>query len=163
VVHFSEWLHELAKLICIVTDAASKDPKRRLLHASTSRLDGKDTDSHKCCPICEGRHGITDCEEFHHALPTARIELARKYIWFACLESGHMARFCMKGTKCSVNGCQRRHHYMHHNRIGNSRLPQSNGGRLKEHTSTRDQKLQRDTSHRRRNPFTATTATLKTG
>ncbi|XP_044779809.1 uncharacterized protein LOC123327454 [Drosophila simulans] len=164
VVHFSEWLHELARLICIVTDAASKDPKRRLLHASASRLDGKDTNSHKCCPICEGQHGIKDCEEFHHALPTARIELARKHrICFACLESGHMARFCKKGTKCSVNGCQRRHHYLLHDRIGNSRLPQSNGGRLKEHTSTRDQELQRDTSHRRRNPFTSTTATPKAG
>ncbi|EDX15406.1 GD15332 [Drosophila simulans] len=74
-----------------------------------------------------------------------------------------MARFCKKGTKCSVNGCQRRHHYLLHDRIGNSRLPQSNGGRLKEHRSTRDQELQRDTSHRRRNPFTSTAATLEAG
>ncbi|XP_044778640.1 uncharacterized protein LOC123327139 [Drosophila simulans] len=120
--------------------------------------------THKCCPICEGQHGIKYCEEFNHALPTARIELARKHrICFACLESGHMARFCKKGTKCSVNGCQRRHHYLLHDRIGNSRLPQSNGGRLKEHRSTRDQELQRDTSHRRRNPFTSTAATLEAG
>lgn len=68
-----------------------------------------------------------------------------------------MARFCRKDSKCSVYGCRRRHHYLLHGRDGNPRSPQMNNGLVREErsSSSNDRELQRDSSQRRRNPFTS--------
>ncbi|XP_041675272.1 uncharacterized protein LOC121530366 [Drosophila eugracilis] len=56
----------------------SKDPKRRVLHASTSQKDQDLFEDHpRSCPICEGQHTIKDCKDFNHATPTARMESDR--------------------------------------------------------------------------------------
>lgn len=52
VVHLSEWLNELAKLVCTITDVGNKEQKRRLLHASTSHQNEQRTDCPKGCPVC---------------------------------------------------------------------------------------------------------------
>nr|XP_044252270.1 uncharacterized protein LOC123003532 [Drosophila takahashii] len=131
VAHLSEWLNELAKLVCTITSGDSKDPKRRVLHASTSQKDQDLFEDHpRSCPICEGQHTIKDCKDFNQATPTARMEYVRKHrICFSCLESGHMSRFCKKNGKCNVYGCQMRHHYLLHDGVGNPTRPSQLHGR----------------------------------
>ncbi|XP_041674289.1 uncharacterized protein LOC121530020 [Drosophila eugracilis] len=131
VAHLSEWLNELAKLVCTITSSNSKDPKRRVLHASTSQKDQDLFEDHpRSCPICEGQHTIKDCKDFNYATPTARMEYVRKHrICFSCLESGHMSRFCKRNSKCNVYGCQMGHHYLLHDGVGNPTRPSQPHGR----------------------------------
>jgi len=101
VVHLSEWLHELAKLICIVTD-----------DEVTIRSEGYSTQPQiiwmeriltltNVVQYVRGSMGSRTARNLivQNLIPAARIELARKRsICFACLESGHMARIWRKGT-----------------------------------------------------------------
>lgn len=56
IIHFSDWLCEIANLICIVQDVEYKDQKRRvLLHSTGQQIQ---------CPMCQGQHRIYDCRRF---------------------------------------------------------------------------------------------------
>jgi len=40
IVHFSVWLTEYANVVCTIADVEGKEPRRRLLHASTDHNEG---------------------------------------------------------------------------------------------------------------------------
>ncbi|XP_044573956.1 uncharacterized protein LOC123258142 [Drosophila ananassae] len=115
IVHMSEWLNELAKLVCTITDVSSKDPKRKVLHTNAN-LEPPMQDEHqeimerngytdhpRGCLMCKGQHVIKDCKEFNNAPARMRMEFVKKHrICFACLETGHMSRLCKRSRKCRM-------------------------------------------------------------
>ncbi|KRZ54802.1 hypothetical protein T02_2933 [Trichinella nativa] len=68
------------------------------------------------CPVCKGDHDVASCEEFLQADAHTRSRMAtRSKLCFRCLQSGHRAKACKAGWKCTVSGCGGSHHgLLHH-------------------------------------------------
>ncbi|KRZ74965.1 hypothetical protein T10_5193 [Trichinella papuae] len=67
------------------------------------------------CPICNGGHDVASCEEFLKAKVHTRSRMAaRCKLCFRCLQSGHRAKACKVGRKCTVSGCGGSHHRLLH-------------------------------------------------
>ncbi|XP_053960415.1 uncharacterized protein LOC128864687 [Anastrepha ludens] len=108
--HFSDWLTQLANVICTVYDGeAAKDSKRRVvLHAAESQR-------HSACPICQGQHKPADCTQFSQlTVPERWEEVKRRHLCFSCLNVGHGSRNCQRRKLCSTDGCKRWHHKLLH-------------------------------------------------
>lgn len=67
------------------------------------------------CLMCKWQHSIKDCKESNNVPVRMRMEFIKKHkICFACLETGHMARFCKGTRKCNVYRSQKKHHNLLH-------------------------------------------------
>ncbi|KRZ66280.1 hypothetical protein T10_12582 [Trichinella papuae] len=67
------------------------------------------------CPICDGGHDIATCEKFLKAeVHTRSLMAARCKLCFRCLQSGHRAKACKVGRKCTVSGCRGSYHRLLH-------------------------------------------------
>ncbi|KRX58103.1 hypothetical protein T09_4561 [Trichinella sp. T9] len=67
------------------------------------------------CPVCKGDHDVASCEEFLQADAHTRSRMAtRSKLCFRCLQSGHRAKACKAGWKCTVSGCGGSHGLLHH-------------------------------------------------
>ncbi|XP_061398464.1 uncharacterized protein LOC133334184 [Musca vetustissima] len=107
IIHFSDWLCEMANLICVVQEVESKDQKRRvLLHSTGQQIQ---------CNICQGEHRIYDCRRFLNlSIPDRWKQIKKIRACFSCLYIGHTTRDCRRKRVCPVEGCQRRHHKLLH-------------------------------------------------
>ncbi|XP_073831553.1 uncharacterized protein [Musca autumnalis] len=107
IINFSDWLCEMANLICIVQDVDSKDQKRRvLLHSTQQQLQ---------CPICQGQHKIYDCRRFLNMTVLDKWKEVKKIrACVSCLNVGHTTRDCRRKRTCPVDGCQRKHNKLLH-------------------------------------------------
>ncbi|XP_058977373.1 uncharacterized protein LOC131802044 [Musca domestica] len=107
IIHFSDWLCEIANLICIVQDVEYKDQKRRvLLHSTGQQIQ---------CPMCQGQHRIYDCRRFLNLnVPDRWKQVKKNRACFSCLHTGHITRDCRRRRVCPEEGCERRHHKLLH-------------------------------------------------
>ncbi|XP_067629658.1 uncharacterized protein [Eurosta solidaginis] len=110
---FSNWLTEVANLVCTLQDCEGRR-SRVVLHAvennnkenvkvEKDRLKGTAT-----CAICRGQHKVHTCKKFLESNAANRwAEVKRHHLCFSCLKNGHSARECRNRVMCSANGCQR--------------------------------------------------------
>lgn len=77
------------------------------------------------CPICQGQHGIRDCEVFKAQSASKRLDIAKRAaLCTNCLGKGHSHKQCSAGS-CRI--CKQRHNtYLHRNKA-HSRQRASNG------------------------------------
>jgi hypothetical protein len=87
--------------------------------------------SDKTCSICgKSGHKVEQC---FRAKKMNAVELrsacSEKKLCFRCLRPGHMVRLCRAGNevKCTVRGCQRRHHWMLHDESRGNNHSQGSG------------------------------------
>lgn len=114
--HFSEWLCEVANLICLIQDVNNHESKRRVLHA---------TEKIQQCPVCKGNHKIYDCRKFFSFKVDERWALVKKIrACFSCLNIGHTTRECRKKQICPAVGCQRKHNKLLHDDAHCAPMPQ---------------------------------------
>ncbi|KAK4467352.1 hypothetical protein MN116_000285 [Schistosoma mekongi] len=65
--------------------------------------------------ICSRKHFVSDCPKFLKMDINSRRAEARKLeLCYLCLASGHVARKCGSGLRCSVKGCTIKHHSLLH-------------------------------------------------
>ncbi|XP_065361898.1 uncharacterized protein LOC135955477 [Calliphora vicina] len=108
IIDFSNWLSDVANLICSVQEVDQKDQKRRVLLHTTTANQPK-------CPICQNPHKIYDCDRFLNMNTQDRWkEVKRIRACFSCLNVGHTTRECRRKKTCSNNGCQRKHNKLLH-------------------------------------------------
>lgn len=67
--HFSDWLSEIANLICMVQDVDNVEPKRRVLYTTERSVQ---------CPICKENHKLFNCQTFLNAKVDDRWSLVKK-------------------------------------------------------------------------------------
>ncbi|XP_036321563.1 uncharacterized protein LOC118735734 [Rhagoletis pomonella] len=128
VVHFSDWLTQIANLICCVQDYESREPSKRrtVLHAVETQSECFDekqqnraaerphTPSLKCA-VCQNSHKPVECQRLLEATSADRWkEVKRSRLCFSCLSPGHTTRECRRRKPCHIDGCQRMHHKMLH-------------------------------------------------
>ncbi|KAH8261733.1 hypothetical protein KR026_004591 [Drosophila bipectinata] len=104
--------------------------------------------------MCKRQHVVKDCKPFNHATVKTQMEFVRKHrSCFACLDTGHMARFCQSSRVCNVYRCQRKHHYFLHDEAGNPRRSQqSDGGHRRDLRASQRRDLHEVISQRKRMP-----------
>ncbi|XP_067628474.1 streptococcal hemagglutinin-like [Eurosta solidaginis] len=114
VVHLSEWLSEIASLICKVQEHEPREPKRRVvLHA----VEEQPTHKSKCV-MCQNYHKLQECERFLNASVADRWKFVKSQrLCFACLARGHSSRQCRRRKTCLSNGCKKTHHKLLHDAI----------------------------------------------
>ncbi|XP_036320010.1 uncharacterized protein LOC118734393 [Rhagoletis pomonella] len=115
--HFSEWLSELARIICLMPtnntqggrQTASSGNHRRLMHIERPR------DS-LACYQCSGNHMLAQCESFKASSIQERWDLVKaQQLFFSCLRKGHSTQKCRSRRRCNISGCQRYHNQLLHN------------------------------------------------
>ena len=68
------------------------------------------------CGLCNLSHDLVDCKRFSAMDGAERLKyIARVGRCFVCLGQGHVASSCLKGSKCPVVGCGKKHHGLLHN------------------------------------------------
>ena len=70
-----------------------------------------------CCWMHPNHHGhpIWRCKAFEAKSAAEKVDLIRANdACFACLEQGHMAKFCKRNYRCREDGCGQPHHWMLH-------------------------------------------------
>ena len=71
--------------------------------------------SYRSCIVCGGDHRLPDCPAFQKEQLTTRRNIVRtNNLCYLCLGAGHSAKYCRSNIKCSMLGCQRRHHTLVH-------------------------------------------------
>jgi hypothetical protein len=62
------------------------------------------------CLMCGANHGLFQCDRFKDLKPEHRLKFTReKRLCDNCLRTGHKAAYCLKPTRCSVQGCGKKH------------------------------------------------------
>jgi hypothetical protein len=62
------------------------------------------------CQMCGVQHNLFQCNEFKGLTPEQRLKFTReKRLCDNCLRVGHKAMQCLKPTRCSVEGCGKKH------------------------------------------------------
>lgn len=69
--------------------------------------------THEGCPLCQGNHCLTDCNQFIEM----DVNMRRQFVLaegmcFSCVRAKHLSRFCQNKTFCDI--CKNRHHTMLH-------------------------------------------------
>lgn len=107
IIDFSNWLSEVANLICTVQNVECKDQKRRMvMHA---------TEKQPICPICQSQHKIYECRRFLSLNIHDRWAQVKKIrACFSCLNVGHTTRDCRRKKTCPITECQRKHNKLLH-------------------------------------------------
>ncbi|XP_067623360.1 uncharacterized protein [Eurosta solidaginis] len=107
---FSEWLTNLASVICTVQDGDPvRDHKRRVvLHTAQTYRQSN-------CAICQGQHKTSECKQFIELTVANRwAQVKQSRLCFGCLSSGHGMRDCQRRKPCAIEGCRRMHHKLLH-------------------------------------------------
>ncbi|XP_073843555.1 uncharacterized protein [Musca autumnalis] len=116
VLDFNNWLKGVANLIRSVQLTTTSRPtgetkKKVVLYASDEQ------DKEEECRICRGQHNLFDCKKFHSmSVPNRWNEVKKLRLCFSCLGSGHSTRNCRRRKECHVNGCQRKHNKLLHDK-----------------------------------------------
>ncbi|XP_073838192.1 uncharacterized protein [Musca autumnalis] len=116
VLDFNNWLKGVANLIRSVQLTTTSRPtgetkKKVVLYASDDR------DKEEECRLCRGQHNLFDCKKFHSmSVPNRWNEVKKLRLCFSCLGSGHSTRNCRRRKECHVNGCQRKHNKLLHDK-----------------------------------------------
>ncbi|XP_036346952.1 uncharacterized protein LOC118756290 [Rhagoletis pomonella] len=85
VVDFSNWLSDLANLVCTLQQSDSR--RRVVLHATEN--EPKQSQPSGKCPICKGQHKINVCRKFVDSCVTDRwAHIKQNRLCFSCLRSG---------------------------------------------------------------------------
>lgn len=123
--HFSEWLSDLARVICLMPTTSTQSSKqnaapnnpRRVMHINRAK------DTLKCYH-CSGSHMMAQCESFKSIGVRDRWELVKtQQLCFSCLRKGHCTQKCRSRRRCEVNGCQRYHNQLLHNDEAADQVP----------------------------------------
>ncbi|XP_067628641.1 uncharacterized protein [Eurosta solidaginis] len=113
VVDFSNWLSDLANLVCTLQQNDSC--RKVVMHAT--RNEPSESESLKC-PVCKGQHKIYVCQKFINASVTDRwAQVKQSRLCSSCLRGGHSSRDCRNRKLCMTDGCQRRHNKLLHESI----------------------------------------------
>ncbi|XP_073820609.1 uncharacterized protein [Musca autumnalis] len=116
VLDFNNWLKGVANLIRSVQLTTTSRPtgetkKKVVLYASDEQ------DKEEECRLCRGQHNLFDCKKFNSmSVPNRWNEVKRLRLCFSCLGSGHSTRNCRRRKECQVNGCQRKHNKLLHDK-----------------------------------------------
>ncbi|XP_036343669.1 uncharacterized protein LOC118752929, partial [Rhagoletis pomonella] len=112
---FSEWLTELAKIICLMPTISAQSGRqssgnpRRLMHIERPK------DSLTCYQ-CSGNHMLPQCDAFKASSIQERWDLVKaQQLCFSCLRKGHSTQKCRARRRCNIRGCQRYHSQLLHN------------------------------------------------
>ena len=69
------------------------------------------------CPIDDGEHLLWECDKFQKVSITEKSEAVKQAkLCFECLTGKHRARDCKSKLKCRIDGCERNHNRLLHNR-----------------------------------------------
>ncbi|XP_073831631.1 uncharacterized protein [Musca autumnalis] len=115
VLDFNNWLKGVAMLIRSVQLTTSRPTgetkKKVVLYASDEQ------DKEEECRLCRGQHNLFYCKKFHSmSVPNRWNEVKKLRLCFSCLGSGHSTRNCRRRKECHVNGCQRKHNKLLHDK-----------------------------------------------
>ncbi|XP_036325128.1 uncharacterized protein LOC118738311 [Rhagoletis pomonella] len=129
VVDFSNWLSDVANLVCTVHDTEAR--RRVVLYANDNKdyerqNKGVGRNSYNKCPLCMGEHKISTCKRFLQYNVDERWEyVKRNRLCFSCLRSGHSSRECRSKASCMIDGCHRKHNKLLHESNKNASRPTS--------------------------------------
>ena len=94
--------------------APSKDRKEFRRNVYTTSKVGN-TENKVVCPCCSKSHTATVCPDFVNLSINDRLSSAKKHrLCFLCLKGQHQIEACQSKAKCSVVGCERKHHTLLH-------------------------------------------------
>lgn len=76
------------------------------------------------CKVCNGSHGVWQCEQYKSLPIASRWDKAKTLkLCFRCLGDGHRGGNCRRSRQCGINGCNKTHNrLLHNNQPTNSQI-----------------------------------------